>query len=163
MMKLMKFLVVALVAGGVCAPALSQAEDNKLLLIKCTPDYYDPSFGERPLTMWFTINFERETVKSWTHNLKIGNSKGEKKSGHSYIDISDRLLEIDLMASRGDDIPRRCCWANRVPFNGIYIDILRLTGEWNFRHTHKEVLGRCTKMEGPSGQRMELHPYSYDF
>ena len=61
-MKLMKFLVVALVAGGVCAPVASQADDHwywdeKLdtLYLECTPDFHDPATGPRPMTLWFKI------------------------------------------------------------------------------------------------------------
>ncbi len=144
-MKLMKVLVVALLAGGVCAPVPSQAEENELLLIKCTPDYHNPVLGKRPHTMWFTIDLERETVKSWTHNLKIGVKGGEREKGHSYIDITDRLFIIQLEQRSGSD----------------YASIVRLTGEWNDKKRSEEsdaVIGRCERVQGPGGQRMELHP-----
>ena len=147
MMKLMKFLIVALVAGGVCASVPSQAEENKLLLIKCNPDYHNPVLGKRPHTMWFTIDLERETVKSWTHDLKIGvKEANDRVRGYSYIDISDRLFKIHLkQLSGGND----------------YVSIVRLTGEWNDEKKSQEdeaVIGLCERVQGPGGQRMELHP-----
>jgi len=95
---MMQFLVVALVTNGALAVMPSQAQEYESLLIKCTPDYYDPSFGKRPPTMWFTTDLKWEMVKSWTHELEVGSGKhikhSDRKTGSSDIEISDRLFDI---------------------------------------------------------------------
>ena len=146
-MNLMKVLVVALVAGFVLAAVPGQAEEANIFTLKCTPDFYVPSFGKRPQTMWFTFDLDKMTVKSWTHNKLVGESGipyQERLSNQTYLDVTENFLVVGIG------------WIQNIK-------ISRITAEWHCNSIARDVLGICNKMLPPSGQRMELDPREYKF
>ena len=118
MMKLMKFLVVALVAGGVCAPVPSQAGegDGKAVMCKFENDPAEKTYTVgaqlvgRPLTgVHFASNLAAKiTIAAWLRPRaiqRIGEFKywatnthiwWENSSGHKRFSLDRKTLQLEL-------------------------------------------------------------------